>query len=261
MRALRLTLLTMALLVICAGPAVAAAALTEGGLSYERNGLVTEIQGVLSEPVRGSDMTFVVLDEEQAQNLGKEPTLLLFDGQGQSLGELTAGAGFEPEQVSDLFLSPQRDLLAVDSGTWIIRAWSFLAFPSLEPLERDAVYLASEEIEGFGESADLVWAGRGRVLYTAVDGQEAASGEEARRCDYDACGPRSVMLYDVRKDEIVPLFAGSALCDYTLLGLDTGSGPAQVRAVERCAPELNGWTSYESMMALPARHVTIALPK
>lgn len=136
--------------------------------------------------------------------------------------------------------------MAFDSGTWVVRSWSFFVFPAFSPLNKDVSYYSVENSEA------LVWVDSNTVMITDIHEPDA----RPRQCGYDPCGNSSVVLYSVSSGTTTPVLAGTDLCDYQLLSFDG----AKVTAAKKCAKNVEDWadTTIKSKFTLSTE--TTALP-
>ncbi len=249
MRVFCMVLLAAALVAAGSRTAPAAAVLKDGALHYEAGGKKTVFAAddAVVEPVRGSKLQFVTLDEDAAKRIGKNPSLLVFDASGVLAAETSDIPDVDIEQISDLSLSPAGNILAVSHGTWVVRDWSFLTFPGLAPAGKSISHLSGGE-----DRADIAWVDGDRVLVTVLN------EKSGRTCgDYDPCGKRSVVMYGIRAGKVTPVLAGTDLCDYELGSFDG----KVVTAHKACAKTVKDWDSADSMEKGVTRStITVPLP-
>lgn len=249
MRTLSIALLAAACIFLGARDGAAGATLKDGELSYTANGKTETFTSdeVAAQNVRGSEMNFVTLDEEAAARIGKKPTLLIFDASGQLAAETSSIPNVEIEQISALFLSPGGKTLAVDSGTWVVRAWDFVSYPALASKGRGIGYLSPDE-----GMADMLWVDDDHILTTTID------EKSGRPCgDYDPCGKRSVVLYQVSSGKTTPVLAGTDLCDYNLASFADN----QVTAEKACGKKVADWKTDTSIQKNVKRErISVPLP-
>ena len=248
MRISRMALLVAVFVLMGAMPSSASFTLKGGQLLYEQGGkqVVFKSDSVFVERVQGADMRFLILGEEEAKRIGKKTSLLIFDAAGALVKEIDSLGDIDVEQISVLFFSPGKSVLAVDSGTWLVRNWDFVSYPDLRPLGR-LTYVSNGE-EGH---TNLAWVDDGRVLSTVLD-------EEGRKhADYDPGGIASVVLFDIKSGKQVPVFAGTVLCDYELSAFDG----ATVTAIKSCGQKPEDWaTSDAKEKGVTSAKVTGPLP-
>ena len=171
--------------------------------------------------VQNAPLRAVQLMPEEAASSGIEPGLYLFNAAGETVAFLADDSGVPCSAVA---LSPGGKVLAVDSGTWVVRSWSFYTYPVLKSLG-GLTYLA--------DGSPLVWHGDATVLVLTQE-----DVDQKRQCDYDPCGPISVERVDLWPFTATPLFKGSDLCDYTIERF-TGT---QLDVIETCTQSLEGWS-------------------
>lgn len=248
MRISRMALLVAVFVLMGAMSSSASFTLKGGQLLYEQGGkqAVFKSDSFFLEPVRGTDMRFLVLGEQEAKSIGKKPSLLIFDAGGALVKEVNSLGDIDVEQISALSLSPGKSVLAVDSGTWVVRGWDFVSYPDFKMLG-GLTYLSNSE-EGH---VNLAWVDEGRVLSTVID-------EEGRKHDdYDPGGVASVVLFNIKSGQQVPVFAGTALCDYELSAFDGTT----VTAIKSCGQKPDDWaTSSAKEKGVTSTKVTGPLP-
>ena len=120
--------------------------------------------------------------------------------------------------------------MAVDTGTWVIRFWSFYTYPDFKELGQVS-YLDTDD------SNTLIWTGDTGSLISSID-----DGGGKRSCEYDPCGPVSVTYYDFATQKSTPVFAGTDLCNYKLAGYNTETN--EVEAEQLCLKSLQDWKLY-----------------
>ncbi|MDD4701813.1 MAG: hypothetical protein PHI96_06285 [Desulfovibrio sp.] len=223
-----LSLCCFCLLVALSVPALAAPVLHLKGdaVVMDENGKATVLpDGVFSvQDVQGADLRFLATGSDGKDSFGIEPGLYLFDKAGKMVGFAPTDAA---EFCSEVRLSPKGDILAMDSGTSLVRAWVFFSYPALKPLGNVGYYMVSEK-------PALIWNGDAGVLFSTIN--EQTSG---RSCVYDPCGAVSVEYHDFSDGRTTVLMAGTPKCDYTLSGFDAAKGLVSVEKL--CLPSVEAW--------------------
>lgn len=204
------------------------------------------------QPVDHSELRFIALGDEDAAPAGRQGGLYLFDPAGKLIAfALTPEAEF----CFKASLSPGGKILAMDAGTYLIRSWIFFdAEKALAPtnghpqemalLDNDVTYYQPEN------QPDLIWDGDQGVLFSYLDDRSGP-----RPCDYDPCGPISVMRHDFATGKTLALFEGTDLCDYSLVSFKD----KVVTAKKLCQPSKEAWKTFPQN--LPTEQVSITLPQ
>ena len=111
-----------------------------------------------AQPIEGAALRFLGVGEDDGKKYGIAAGLYIFESQGPA-------SAFAPtdlaEYCSEVRLSPSGDILAMDSGTWLIRSWLFFSFPDMKPMGELAYYQPE------GKPA-LVWAGNKGTLVSSM---------------------------------------------------------------------------------------------
>ena len=217
--------------------------LKDDRISVERNGKSTLLPQDMfpAQPIEGTTLRFAGVGEDDGKKYGIAAGLYIFESQGPA-------AAFAPtefaEYCSEVRLSPAGDVLAMDSGTWLIRSWFFFSFPGMKPMG-EVVYYQSE-----GKPA-LVWTGTKGALVSSMQ-----TDDQGRTCEYDPCGPVSVDYYDFAAQRDTRLLSGTDTCDYTLTGI-TEDGLAAT-ALELCLQSADAWKTLPENA--PTKPVTATVP-
>ncbi|MDR1125099.1 MAG: hypothetical protein LBM64_03430 [Deltaproteobacteria bacterium] len=189
--------------------------------------------------VENSELRYAALSLEQGELLGLKAGLYLFDAAGLFIAFAPTAAA---EFCGAVSLSPDGNLLAMDSGTQAERYWDFYTYPDMRHVS-GASYLAE------AGKPPLLWHSRGRALLTTV------REDAGRFCDYAPCGPTSVILYDVFRGKGYTLMNGTDLCDYRMdFLLDN-----KLAADKICLPTLQDWNKQPENP--PAQKITVTLPE
>ena len=236
-------------MLLCLAMAVQAVAATgsnslmldKGVISLLREGKTVSLPEPFSTPsqVTGADLQFVGFGENDAGIRGIKAGLYLFKGRGAPVAFLP---GPDAEFCAAVQLSPDGKVLAVDSGTWLVRDWAFFSWPNLRPMGSVAYYDQDS-------SPPLVWT-PGGVLFTSI------TGNSGRTCDYDPCGPTSVVYLNFAAGKKHILLAGTDLCNYTARGLQSDGITASV--LELCLPSVSDWATPPSEKF--EKNKTVTLP-
>ncbi|MFU2208931.1 hypothetical protein [Solidesulfovibrio sp. C21] len=235
-------------LLVCAVSAQAAPALRLAGnrLVLENKGKATTlstkdfpveaVKDAQGKPLAG--LRYCGIGAAGGKAHGLAPGLYLFD----ATGRMTAFAPTEAaEFCAEVRLSPGATVLAMDSGTWLVRSWFFLSYPGMKPLGEVAYYQAEDK-------PALLWEGDDGALFSSMETQG-----HKRICDYDPCGPVSVRAYSFKTRKATTLLAGTDLCDYTLTGFTPKGG--MVAADKRCLPSAKAWKAFPQNV--PAQRITV----
>ncbi|MDL2271511.1 hypothetical protein LJC23_00575 [Desulfovibrio sp. OttesenSCG-928-I05] len=199
--------------------------LKDGTVTVRAEGKAVTIseEDFMVTPVENSDLRYGGAGEDAAAELGIPMGLYLFDASGRGVGYV------ETEEIEFSYtaqLSPGGTVLALDSGTWLVRSWSFFSYPDLKPLGEPISYYDSEN------RPSLLWNGDNVVYFSSM-----SMDESERTCEYDPCGEVSVSRYDLAAGELSTVMEGTPLCDYTLAGLADG----QLSIEKLCLPALEDW--------------------
>ncbi len=188
------------------------------------------------EQAQNAPMRFISVSTDHGSSI--RSGVYLFDEQGNSAGFIdTSEGGF----CAEISFSPDKRIIAVDSGTFIVRFWKFYSYPEMKPIGKPVLYYALPDMPG------LRWFGKNEVLFNAID------TESKRICDYDPCGPVSVERLNLSNGQLSPLKQGSILCDWILLDLEDNKAVVG----KRCQPTIEGWK--ESAFDGPWEKITIPL--
>lgn len=171
-------------------------------------------------PVQNASLRAVQISPEEAEQYGLDAGLYLFDTAGEATVFVAEDSG---DPCAEVALSPDGKVLAVDSGTWVIRSWTFYTYPALKNLG-GVTYRDDQK--------PLLWLGSNTVL---LHTQEDV--DQRRQCDYDPCGPISVERVDLWPFTTTPLSRGTDLCDFTIERLDNDV----LTLNKTCAPSLEAW--------------------
>lgn len=172
-------------------------------------------------------LSFCGVGKGSGRPYGITPGLYLFGDQGALAGFIPTDAA---EFCCEVRLSPGGVVLAMDSGTWLVRTWYFYTYPGLKGLG-SVEYFQAEEKPG------LLWNGDSGVLFSGM-----TPGSHHRQCDYDPCGPVSVNAYSFKHRSVSTLLQGTDLCDFTLAGSVPGSG--EFSAEQLCLPSAAAWKAF-----------------
>lgn len=204
-------------------------------------------------PVAHSRLRFAAISPTAVKehNLPLRPGLYLVAADGQVRffeGYIpNAPQGGSPEYFGDMTdavsLSPDKKVLAIGSFPALNGNWWFFSWPDSKPLahpRRDALQ---------SDTPALFWGGRRLVVVDVMD-----VGGGGRPCEYDPCGPVSVVAYDLLSGETTRLFPGTAQCDYRVTSVGNGT----VTAARRCLLTAGAWAHFPE--DVPLETVTAPLP-
>lgn len=141
-------------------------------------------------------------------------------------------------------LSPGGDILAVNLSYEPSGRWFFFSWPDLQPL-------AHPVISSFivGDTPSLLWSGSRQVVVDAM-----LEEHTKRTCEYDPCGPVSVVAFDIDSGLTTVLKQGTDLCEYRALALEGD----KVTIGETCKATPADWRTYPDK---PEKTITVALPE
>lgn len=193
-----------------------------------------------AKAVAHSKLLFVSTDEEAKEGFGLEPGLYIFDEAGKLVASVASDAASMCDTVE---LSPGGSILAMDSGGSLNRDWFFFSYPSMKPLEHESTSYYMVE----GKPA-VIWLDDQSVLLNTME------METKRACEYDPCGPTSVVRYDLKTAKVTPIFPGTDLCDYSLTSFAGGT----VTADKLCLKKVKDWKTFPENA--PKTPVTAKLP-
>lgn len=229
-------------------PAVAGAelSLVDSRLVYQDGGLERslELEPGAAVKVDNSDLVFVYLDKPEALKAAGQsgPSLVFFDRSGRMVGAYGGNEGFEPEMCAAASLSPDRKILALDNGTWLLRVWIFLNFPDFSPAteaeEALLSYYSSDEYPA------LLWVDGNTVLITDI-----SEAPVARPCPADPCEPLDVVVHHIREWSTASLAKGTELCNYNLESLSKRTATV----VKTCTKRIDDWASNEASLRTVTR--------
>ena len=131
----------------------------------------------------------------------------------------------DPDLCFTLSLSPNGSILAVDSGTSVVREWTFYNLATGKKVGKSVTYVSG--------SVDLSWMDNERVLVTYPDGAP-------RECQTEQCSPLSVGIFNISTGKMRDIFKGSDRCDFTLLDVS----PAVITAEKLCLESRRDWAGY-----------------
>ena len=196
---------------------------------------------MMPSPVENSDLRFATVDPDDGKAFGLAGGLYLFTSAGEA-------KSFVPvdnlEACATVIMSPGGTVLAVDSGTYVVRNWFFFSYPDLKPMSAaDLTYYQADE------KPPLLWKGDGEVFFTSVD-EEGTK----RVCDYDPCGPTSVMRKNLTNGKATPVLPGNDLCNYELISFSGNT----LTAEKLCLPDIKAWK--KDTTGLPRTTVTVTVP-
>ncbi len=232
MKSLKLILLALCLCLISGSALAAELAVKDGdAVIIDDAGVEHAVPGdpIGASAVDNSDMTFIALTEDDSARLtefGIKPAIYFFNAEGRKVAQFAA------EYTDICFaasLSPGKNVIALDSGTWVMRTWQFYSFPDFKPMGGEGVSYFSS-----GEGVDLIWIDDNQVLYNSL-----ADMHEERKCGYDPCGATSVSIFELSSASIIPIREGTALCDYRLVSLENG---ATINSMEYCREKAEDWS-------------------
>lgn len=239
---MRHLLLAMLLLCFTAASALAASgqvSLKNDQVFVEGDGKTTPVPKDTMTPdaVGNSKLRYVTVSEEDAKPFGLKGGLYIFDADGKAAGFAPSEAAEYCAQVS---MAPGGAVLAMDSGTWLIRSWLFFSYPDMKPMGEVAYY----QVE---DVAPIFWKGDKEALFNTME------TETERACDYDPCGPTSIKRHDLISGKTSTLFEGTTLCDYLLFSLDGDT----ITMGKRCLPNAAAWKNFPGV---PTEKTTAKLP-
>lgn len=177
--------------------------------------------------VQTSMLSFCGVGGESGKPYGMAAGLYLFNVRGEAAGFIPTDAA---EFCSEVRLSPGNTVLAMDSGTWLVRSWFFYTYPGLKALGRVEYYQAEEK-------PGLLWNGDAEVLFSSM-----SPDSHHRNCDYDPCGPVSVSTYSFTNRKVKTLLQGTDQCDFTLA--DAAPDAGGFLAEKLCLPSAAAWRAF-----------------
>ena len=236
--------LLLAMLLLCFSTPFALAASGQVSVKndqvfVEKDGKVTPVSKDTMTPgaVGNSKLLYATVSEEDAKPFGLKGGLYIFDADGKA-------AGFAPSEAaefcSQVSMAPGGTVLAMDSGTWLIRSWLFFSYPDMKPMGEVEYYQV-------GDIAPIFWKSDNEVLFNTME------TETERACDYDPCGPTSIKRYDLASGKTSIILEGTTLCDYAMFSLDGDT----ITAGKRCLPNAAAW---KSSPGTPTEKMTVKLP-
>ncbi len=193
------------------------------------------------EAVANSKLRFTTLSsyDEELPKIGVRAGLYLIDPDGKITYVNTSipdpfaddNSMFTPEMLGDgtfdLTLSPRGDLLALSQSTSPIGQWVFLSYPSL------AYKNSTSYLMNYGDTV-LFWPQDNTVILQEIQ------TETDRVCEYDPCGPVSVVAYNIETGKATPLKAGTSLCDYRLQSIENNTA----KILELCTKSPADWKTF-----------------
>lgn len=195
-----------------------------------------------AQPIDGTTMRFLGIGEDDGKERGIAAGLYIFEEKGRPIAFAPTNAA---EFCADVKFSPDGKILAMDSGTYLIRSWFFFSFPDMKPVGEVEYYQADGK-------PSLIWNGNKGALVSSMRVEE-----HGRACGYDPCGPVSVDYYAFATQKIQRLLPGTDLCDYTLTGLkDDG---VTVTAQALCLQSPKDWETFPEDDT-PRKEVTARIP-
>lgn len=235
MKFLKLSLLLLCLCLV-SGSALADELAVKNGavVIIDSSGAEIALPGDSIEALKvdNSDLTFIALDENRSATLtefGIKPSLYFFDASGKMIAQF---AYADTDMCFAASLSPGKNVIALDSGTWLIRNWQFFSFPDFAPYGTEGVSYYSA-----GDGPDLIWIDDNQVLYNSF-----VDMYEERKCGYDPCGATSVSLYELSSASGLPIREGTSLCNYRLEGFKGDI----IYSIEYCREKAEDWSAPES---------------
>lgn len=178
-------------------------------------------------PVADSDWVYVKLVGDEAPSIDKTPVIFVFDSQGKLVVEST---GFDVSTTLGVSLSPLRNIIALDNGQGESRAWNFFALPGFRPMGRPLAYARSPRLENHL----IAWITNNFVVAPTV----SEPRERELKCGADPdCGNYSLVLYNVERDILMPLFQGTDLCNYYY----TGALGRTIIGEKECVASVEDW--------------------
>lgn len=181
-----------------------------------------------AQPVEGTDKRFLGVGADDGKDYGIAAGLYVFAGDGKPVAFTATD---DAEFCSEIRFSPDGKILAMDSGTWHIRSWSFYSFPGMQAMG-EISYLSPRE-----PLPALLWVDGKGVLFSEMDTEGGG-----RTCGYDPCGPVSVSFFSFETRESQSLFQGTNACDYSLSGYQEKD--FSVTAEELCLDSPKDWEVY-----------------
>ncbi len=229
------TLLTGLMLFMLAAPAYAEPSLSQKVNLFSENTMNMELPGgggaafkVNIKPVAGANLVYAVPDPESAARLGQTASIFLFDLRGKFVDQVR---GFNAASCRQVSMSPNGQVLAVDSGPDHNRTWHFLALPSYKPYPGQLAYSLTAQTE----AAPLAWITDNFVVAPILSEPK----DRALRCgDKPQCGNLSVNLYNISKNLLMPLFRGTDLCGYYY----AGASGRTIYGNKVCVPKVEDWS-------------------
>ncbi len=192
--------------------------------------------------VRGAALSYLAIGHEEAMKYGLHGGVYIFEMVGGA--PLAFAATEMAEYCSGVFLSPDKKILAMDAGTYFIRELLFFSYPNARYLGKTTYYS-----DGIGYPLFL-WIDESKGILVS----QLSEDSKGRQCDYDPCGPISVVHYSFADKKETKVQEGSALCDYRL---DRVKGH-MVELVSVCLPNVEAWRMYQTDP--PVQSVTVPLP-
>jgi len=246
----KIAVMLVVCLFACAVPAQAAFTLrlTDNRLVLENEGKamplsvedfpVDAVKDAAGKPLPGLRYCGIGVDSGKAHGIA--PGLYLFDAHGRNVA---FGSTDAAEFCSEVRLSPGKTVLAMDSGTWLVRSWFFFSYPDMKPIGEVGYYQAE------GKPA-LLWEVDAGVYFSSRE----TMGHK-RTCNYDPCEPISVRAYSFKTGKDKTVLAGTDLCDFTLTGFSPERGV--VEADKLCLPAVKAWKEYQYLQNAPVEHITV----
>ena len=245
--AIRLLFFLVIMVVSCPAVVSAQMSLNNSDLTYQtgQGTKVLEIDPSTLVKVSGSDLSFLALtDPSLLKDLKKDPGLYFFDRSGRLVAEYIGNDRFDPEMCYAASLSPDGKIIALDNGTWLVRAWVFFDFPGFKPIgptdESYINYLSDNE----KADKNLTWVDGHTVIVTDI-----STTLVSRPCQADICEPLDVVIHDLANWKSQALAKGDELCDYTFDSLQNQT----VLVNKTCVQKLEDWENVENAAALRRR--------
>lgn len=179
---------------------------------------------------------YVLVGKEEAARYGLQAGVHLFHDDGTAAG---VAAMADPGVCGDVYLSPNKQHVLVDNGTWLVRDLLVYSYPRMEAAPKAIITYVSSEA-----SAPL-WLDDEKLLYTTI--RETS----ARSCDYDLCGPLSASVFSLRSGREAVVKRGDDLCDYWALRAERGRAVVGVRCLRR----VEDWKQEPS--GTPVREISV----
>lgn len=213
---------------------------TDGTVTIRAEGKTVSLseEEFMLMPVEHSDLRFGAVGEDAAAEQGIPMGLYLFDASGKNAGYIEMA---DAEFSYTAELSPGGTVLALDSGTWLVRSWSFFSYPELKPVGEPISYYDAEE------RPSLIWKDDSVVYFSSMELVDTSG----RPCDYDPCGMISVSRYDIASGEQTFVMEGTPLCDCALSGFENG----ELVIDQLCLPSLQDWKTYPGDKPFKTLHV------